>query len=65
MTGTIVIKINDARLVVAGEDRVLHLEPGFAVVEGREILTGDDAFARSRILPRQTSHRHWSSLSAA
>jgi len=64
MGGTIVIKINDARLVVAGDGQDLHVEPGFAVVDKGEILTGVDAFARSRIMPRHTSSSHWAGLSA-
>lgn len=64
MSSSIVIKINDARLAVAGNGRVLHLEPGYAVVDDGGILTGADAFAQSRIRPRQTSSRHWAELSA-
>lgn len=63
MSDTIVIKINDARLTVAGDGCVLHLEPGYAVVDEGRILTGEEAFAQSRIKPRQTSNRHWSELS--
>ena len=64
MSNTIVIKINDARLVVAGDGRILHVEPGFAVVDDGQVLTGHDAFANSRLMPRRTSDRHWSDLSA-
>jgi len=64
MSGTVVIKINDARLAVAGDGRILHLEPGYAVVDEGRILTGAEAFALSRIKPRQMSNRHWSNLSA-
>ena len=63
MTRNFVLNINDARLGVAGEGRVLHVEPGFAVVDGSEILTGHAAYGRSRLMPRHTSHTHWVKLS--
>ncbi len=65
MSRTLVIKINDARLVVAGADGVVHHEPGFAVVDGNEVVTGHAAYARSRLAPRHTSHDHWAKLSTA
>lgn len=64
MTRLIAIEINDAGLVVAGADGVLAVEPGYAVVEGAEIITGSPAYAQSRVKPRQASNRHWAELSA-
>jgi hypothetical protein len=57
------IEINDAGLVVVDESGVVHSEPGFAVIDGKEILTGNAAFAEARLRPRATSYSHWAGLS--
>jgi hypothetical protein len=57
------IEINDAGLVAADETGVVLAEPGYAVVDGREILTGAEAYATARLKPRDTSHTHWARLS--
>lgn len=57
------IEINDAGLVVVDEKGVVWAEPGCAIVKGREILTGNDAFAEARLHPRSTSYSHWAALS--
>jgi hypothetical protein len=57
------IEINDAGLVIADENAVLCSEPGYAVVERGQILTGREAFSLARLKPRSTSFRHWSDLS--
>ncbi len=59
----VAIDINDVNLAVAGESGVLALEPGFARVDGGRIVTGEQARARARLQPRQTSNRFWSALS--
>ncbi|HET7609636.1 MAG TPA: FHA domain-containing protein [Gammaproteobacteria bacterium] len=61
--GAIAIEINDAGLAVATESDVLAVEPGFARIEGGKIVTGEQARARARRQPRQTSSRFWSALS--
>jgi hypothetical protein len=60
---TIAIEINDAGLVVADEQGVVRVDPGFAAVEGKKIVTGEPAFAGSRMRPRETSQSHWLRLS--
>jgi hypothetical protein len=60
---SLAIEINDAGLVVVDESGVVYSEPGFAVVNGKEILTGNSAFAEARLRPRATSSSHWASLS--
>src|SRR5689334_21927264 len=57
------IEINDSGLAVANESQVLAVEPGFARIEGGRIVTGEQARARARLQPRQTSSRFWSALS--
>lgn len=59
---TIAIDINDAGIVLADESGIVADEPGYAFVEGQAILTGRDAYARARLHPRQSSNRHWDSL---
>jgi hypothetical protein len=61
--GAVAIEINDVGLAVAGDAGVLALEPGFARVDGGRIVTGEEARARARLQPRQTSNRFWSALS--
>jgi hypothetical protein len=59
----LVIDINDAGIAVADATGLLAVEPGFAVVDGNRIVTGDEALGLSRLRPRQTSSRFWSALS--
>ena len=61
--GAIAIEINDSGLALANESGVLAIEPGFARIEGGRIVTGEQARARARLQPRQTSSRFWSALS--
>jgi hypothetical protein len=61
--GAVAIEINDSGLAVANEAGVIALEPGFARIEGGRIVTGEQARARARLQPRQTSSRFWSALS--
>lgn len=60
---TFAIEINDAELVVTGPSGVVAAEPGYAVVEGGEVLTGVEAYAQARLKPRQASNRFWAELS--
>jgi len=59
---TIAIDINDAGIILADDSGVLANEPGYAFVEGQSIVTGRDAYAKSRLHPRQSSNRYWDSL---
>ena len=60
---TLAIEINDAGLIVADRERVLAIEPGYALVENGAIVTGAAAYARARLQPRQVSNRYWAQLS--
>src|SRR5690606_41237438 len=57
------IEINDSGLVVADAERVLAVEPGYALVERGNITTGAEAYRQARLKPRQGSNRYWSSPS--
>jgi hypothetical protein len=61
--GAVAIEINDFAVTVANEAGVLASEPGFARVDAGRIVTGEEARARARLQPRQTSGRFWSALS--
>ena len=61
--GAVAIEINDSGVAVANESGVIALEPGFARIDGGRIVTGEQARARARLQPRQTSSRFWSQLS--
>jgi hypothetical protein len=61
--GAVAIEINDAALAAVTEAGVLAVEPGFARVDGAQVVTGEQARARARLQPRRTSNRFWSALS--
>ena len=56
--------INDAGITVLGERGVVYREPGFALLDDRELYTGEKAFANARLKPRRIHNHYWSSLSA-
>ena len=60
---TLAIDINDANLIVADESGILAMEPGYALVSGGGVQTGDEAYAQARIKPRESSNRYWEKLS--
>ena len=62
MTVPVVLELNDACLVAARDGEVVAREPGFALLDGRDIITGDAARARARISPQLVSHRFWDTL---
>ncbi len=60
---SLAIEINDAGLTIADRSGVLEVEPGYALVEGRRIVTGREALRQARLKPRQVTNRFWSALS--
>jgi hypothetical protein len=60
---TLAIEINDAGLTVADGDRVIAVEPGYALLDGGRIVTGEPAFGQARLQPRRVSNRYWNQLS--
>ncbi len=59
---TIAIDINDAGIILADAAGIVADEPGYAFVDGQDILTGRDAYAKARLHPRQCSNRFWDNL---
>lgn len=59
----IAIELNDAGIVVAGEEGFLTApSPGFALLEGSDLLVGDAARLSARLKPRRVNHRFWDQL---
>ncbi len=59
-----VLEINDAGLLLADGSRTLLESPGFAALDGKQLVAGDAARARSRLDPRRANHRFWYQLDA-
>lgn len=57
------LHINDAGIVLLDAGQILYRQPGFALLGDDGLVTGNDAFAVSRINPRRIQHRYWSELS--
>lgn len=59
----IVIELHDAGIAAFDESGlVLPPDPGYALIEGDELSTGQAALARSRLKPRRVNHRFWDEL---
>lgn len=59
-----VLEANDAGIALARGGEVLCRQPGVALVDGREVLFGDDALAKARLRPRQAHNEFWQRLNA-
>jgi hypothetical protein len=59
---TLAIEINDASIVVADDEGIRTIQPGYALFGADETLTGRAAFRRARLEPARTSNRFWSEL---
>lgn len=62
MSNPCVIEISDIALSIADATGLRLSSASCAVVEGRELVLGDDARARARLNPRQTHDRFWAQL---
>ncbi len=54
--------LNDAGITVLDSEHVIYREPGFALLENDQLTTGNKAFAKARINPRNIQHLYWSNL---
>lgn len=57
---TLAIEIHDAGLCAAPAD--VEPEPGYAFLDGQELVVGRAAAGRARLRPRQVHHRFWHDL---
>lgn len=60
----IILDAHDAEVALLRGGEVLGSQPGVALVDGREVLFGEEALARSRLHPRQTHNEFWHRLNA-
>jgi hypothetical protein len=56
------VHINDAAITLLTGEQISYREPGFALLDDRQLTTGSEAFANARIHPRRIHHRYWTSL---
>jgi hypothetical protein len=54
--------INDAAITLLNGERIAYREPGFALLDDRNLITGNEAFASARVHPRRVQHRFWTDL---
>jgi hypothetical protein len=59
-----VLEINDAGLLLSDGERLLADSAGYAAQDGKQLLTGAAARARSRLDPRRSHNRFWYQLEA-
>ena len=62
---TLGLEINDAGLVLAADGELLAEEPGVAMLDGTEPVTGTIAARRARLRPVYAENRHWQDLADA
>jgi hypothetical protein len=60
---TVAIELNDAEIRVADASGVVAREPGYALVEGNDIVVGDEAYRQASLKPRHIHNQFWSELS--
>ena len=56
------VNLNDAAITVQDAERVLYREPGFALLDDDELVTGAAAFNEARLKPRRIHNAFWSDL---
>lgn len=57
-----VFNINDAGIQVSVDGDLIRTSPGYAVLDGNNLLTGEEASQNAKLLPRWTNNRFWSQL---
>lgn len=60
---TTAIELNDAGILALRDGEILLESPGFALLEDSGVVTGSQASARARIMPRAVANRFWDALS--
>lgn len=59
---TATIEINDAGIRAAIDGELVASSPGYAVLDGKTLLIGDEGLRNARLLPRWTNNRFWNLL---
>ncbi|MCH9696061.1 MAG: FHA domain-containing protein [Gammaproteobacteria bacterium] len=60
--GLLAAHLNDAGIVVVDEQQILYREPGFALLEDEQLVTGAAAYAAASLNPRRIQNHYWSQL---
>lgn len=60
---TLAIELRDTGVRLASADGVLAESPGYALVDARNLLIGEQALRRCRLDPRHATNRFWQRLS--
>lgn len=60
--GLLAAHVNDAEIIVVNDEKILYREPGFALLEDDELITGAEAYANASVKPRRIQNRYWSDL---
>jgi hypothetical protein len=54
--------LNDAGILITDGDRILCREPGIALLEDDELITGRAAWANASLKPRRIQNRYWAEM---
>ncbi|MFT7218892.1 MAG: hypothetical protein ACI8Z1_000505 [Candidatus Azotimanducaceae bacterium] len=57
-----VLTINDAGLQLAVNGDLIRTSPGYAVLNGDQLMIGEEAASHAKLLPRWTNNRYWMRL---
>ena len=60
--GLLAAHLNDAEILVVNDEKILYREPGFALLEDDDLITGADAYAYACLKPRRIQNHYWSEL---
>ncbi len=60
---TAVLEINDVGLLLSLDAEPILESPGYAMLDDKEIVVGDDALSQSRLQPNRIQNRFWDQLS--
>ena len=60
-----VIELNDLALQAGDDGGVLAASPGFALLQGKEVILGAEAEQQHRLYPTSSHHRFWQELNMA
>ena len=52
--------LNDAGITFVNDEMIICQEPGFALLENNNLITGSEAFENISIKPRQIQNQYWS-----
>ena len=60
---TLAIELNDAEITLVRDERVVAVEPGYALLDQGQLVVGTEALRSARLKPRLVHDRFWKDLS--